>query len=86
MLAAAACGASGAQPFTFENATNEPITIRVDDRLRLLIQPGQTKSFNTPNNKGARHVLAVDETSVTRLDHVFTWDELKAMDFRLVIR
>ena len=86
ILALAACSAGTSQPFVFENATSEPITIRVNDRLRLLIQPGESKSFNTPNNKGARRVLAVDEKGVTRLDQVFSWEELEAVDFRLVIK
>jgi hypothetical protein len=81
----AACG-SGSLPFTFENATQEDITIRVNDRLRLLIKPGETKSFNTPDNKGTRRVVAIDARGVTRLDRVFMWDELEAMNFRLVIR
>jgi len=80
------CSAGTSQPFVFENATSERITIRVNDRLRLLIQPGETKSFNTPNNKGARRVLAVDDKGVTRLDRVFSWEELEAVDFRLVIK
>ena len=33
-----------------------------------LIAPGETKGFNTPNNKGDRQVLVVDEKGVTRLD------------------
>ena len=74
------------QPFSFENATNEPVTIRVNDRLRLLLQPGETKAFNTPNNKGVRRVLAIDEKGVTRLDKVYTWEELEALGFRLVIK
>jgi hypothetical protein len=80
-----ACGGTS-KPFYFENATSEPITIRVNDRLRLLIQPGETKSFNTPNNKGARRVLAVDEKGVTRLDKVYQWEELEALGFRLTIK
>ena len=85
-LVLTACAAGTSQPFSFENATSEPITIRVNDRLRLLIQPGESKSFNTPNNRGARRVLAVDEKGVTRLDKVFSWEELEAVDFRLVIK
>jgi len=81
-----ACSGGTSQPFVFENATSEPVTIRVNDRLRLLIQPGESKSFNTPNNKGARRVLAVDEKGVTRLDKVFSWEELEGVGFRLVIR
>ncbi|HLF76580.1 MAG TPA: hypothetical protein VJB57_03740 [Dehalococcoidia bacterium] len=86
VLLAAACSAGTSQPFSFENATAEPVTVRVNDRLRLLLQPGETKSFNTPNNKGARRVVATDEKGVTRIDKVYTWDELEAVDFRLVIR
>ena len=85
-LLLAACSAGTSQPFAFENATSEPITIRVNDRLRLLIQPGETKSFNTPNNKGVRRVLAVDEKGATRLDKVYSWQELEAVGFRLVIK
>jgi hypothetical protein len=81
-----ACSGGTSQPISFENGTTEPVTIRVNERLRLLLQPGETKSFSTPNNKGGRHVLAVDEKGVTRLDKVYTWDELEAVDFRLVIK
>jgi hypothetical protein len=84
-LIVVAC-ASPSLPFSFENATGEEITIRVNDRLRLLIKPGETKSFNTPNNKGARRVVAIDAKGVTRVDRVYSWEELEAVDFHLVIR
>lgn len=83
---AIACSGGTSQPFSFENGTTEPVTVRVNDRLRLLIQPGETKSFNTPNNKGGRHVVAVDEKGVTRLDKVYSWDELEAVDFRIIVK
>jgi hypothetical protein len=85
-LAATTACSGTSQPFSFENATSEPVTIRVNDRLRMLLQPGETKSFNTPNNKGARRVVAIDEKDVTRIDKVYTWAELEALGFRLVIR
>ena len=83
-VTATACGGTS-QPFAFENATSSEITIRVNDRLRLLIQPGETKSFNTPNNKGARRVIATDAQGKVRLDKVFSWEELEAAGFRLKI-
>jgi hypothetical protein len=75
-----------AKQLTFENATNSAVTVRVNDRLRGLIPPGQAKSFSTPNNKGNRRVLAVDEQGNIRLDKNFTWQELEEVAFRLVIR
>jgi hypothetical protein len=81
----AACGSPALQ-FSFENATQEDVTIRVNDRLRMLIKPGETKAFNTPNNKTARRVVAIDAKGVTRLDRVYQWDELEEVNFHLVIR
>jgi hypothetical protein len=81
----AACGVQPSIAFSFENQTDLPVTVRVNDRLRLLIQPGETKAFNTPNNKGNRHVIATDERGTVRLDRTFTWAELEGMSFRLVI-
>ena len=83
-LVGAACG-SPSKEFTFENSTDQAVTIRVNDRLRLLLQPGETKSFGTPNNKGNRHVIAVDSEGVVRMDKVFSWQELEQANFYLQV-
>ncbi len=80
------CSVETSRQFSFENASGATVTVRVNDRLRLQLAPGETKSFNTPNNKGQRHVLAIDEHGAVRLDENFTWEELERRSFSIVIR
>jgi hypothetical protein len=72
--------------FVFENASQTSFTVRVSDRLRFQVKPGETKSFNTPNNKGNRQVLVVDEQGVVKVDRNYTWDELEAIGFRIRVQ
>jgi hypothetical protein len=81
-----ACGVEPTQAFTFENKTDTPVTVRVNDRLRLHLQPGERKAFNTPNNKGNRHVIVIDERGTTRIDRNYTWSELEAAGFVVLIQ
>jgi hypothetical protein len=77
--------ASPSQALTFENQADSAVTVRVNDRLVNMLRPGERKVFNTPRNYGNRHILAVDERGVARIDRTYTWDELQAVDFRIVI-
>lgn len=87
-LVVGGCGGDveATKTMTFENGAEAAITVRVNERLVALIQPGATKDFRTPNNKGNRRVIAVDEKGGVRLDRTFSWEELEVVGFRVVIR
>ncbi len=81
-----ACATQPSLAFSFVNESDATVTVRVNDRLRLQLRPGEQRSFNTPNNKGNRHVVIIDERGTVRIDRNYAWQELEALGFRVVVR
>ena len=74
------------QDVTFENRTGQVISIFRDNDLEAKLSPGDERTFSFITYQGSDPFLAKDETGNVLLKEEYTWDDLRSMHWRIVIR
>ena len=73
------------QGVTYENETSAVLTVMIDDFFLTTLQPGESEAFQVRENLLPDRVRAFDEEGNLVFDEVFTWEDLEANDFRVLI-
>lgn len=69
---------------TYLNETDAPVQLYIDGRFVDWIDPGE--SIVRSGRERSREIRAIAADGAVVFDRTFTWDELKALDFMVVIR
>jgi hypothetical protein len=70
----------------YVNQTQETIAIIVDSEFQFEVAPGETHTGGTLKRFLPDHIQAVDSTGEIRLDHVYNDDDLKEVDYTIIVR
>ena len=82
----ASCATPRGQPVTYRNETRLTLTVTNDDFLLTTLAPGQSRSITTKESLLPDRVRAYDDRNALVFDQTFTWEELKAARFLVVIK
>jgi hypothetical protein len=88
-IAMAACGGNVAAPrgtpVTYKNELRESINVSNDDFLVTTLAAGQSKAITTRRDLLPDRIRAYTERGELVFDRTFTWEDLEALDFTIVI-
>jgi hypothetical protein len=82
----ASCATPRGQPVTYRNETRLTLTVTNDDFLLTTLAPGQSKSITTKESLLPDRIRAYDDRNALVFDQTFTWENLQAARFLVVIR
>ncbi len=71
---------------TYENQTAFTLQVATDNFILTRLEPGESETFITRKNLLPDRVRAYKEDGTLVFDRTFTWQDLEASDFRVVIR
>jgi hypothetical protein len=71
---------------TYENGTPFVLGVLLDDLDLTTLRPGESRGFRTNKILLPNRIKAFDEQGNLRFDRVFTWEDLEANEFRVLIR
>lgn len=67
------------------NATSERVTVHEDGGARFTLEPHESKRITVPEQYWVPYHRVVAEDGRVLLEDYITWDELKKMDYKIVI-
>ena len=70
----------------YENQTSEHVFVYKGGELQFDLKPGQTRKFNVTEEVWLSDIRVVTDDGQALLEDNISWDELRRMDFRIVIR
>jgi len=62
-----------------------PLKLTLNKYDLVTLKPGESRQFSTRPSLGPQRVRAFDLEGNLKFDHVYTWEDLKAASFRVVI-
>jgi hypothetical protein len=83
---AAACSTPQGTPVTYRNEPGLALTVTNDDFLLTTLAPTESKRITTREDLLPDRIRAYDDRNNLVFDRTFTWSDLEAMDFVVVIR
>ena len=72
------------RPISYRNESSKAIQLFIDDRYVDVIAPGDR--ITRSSRAGSHHIKAVTEDGSVLLADSFTWDELRGLNFTVVIQ
>jgi hypothetical protein len=86
LVAFAACSTPQGTPVTYRNETGLTLTVTNDDFLLTTLAPTESRRITTREDLLPDRIRAYDDRNNLVFDRTFTWSDLQAMDFVVVIR
>jgi hypothetical protein len=83
---ASACSEPQGQPVTYRNEMSIELTVTSDDFFLVTLLPRQSKSQTTREGLLPDRIRAYSPQGDVVFDKTFTWEDLKASNFLVVIK
>lgn len=81
-----ACATPRGTPVTYQNETDQDLTLTSDQFFLVTLLPGQSKKITTKESLLPDRIKAMNARGDVVFDRTVTWEDLKATGFLVVIR
>ncbi len=80
-----ACFQHDDKPVIYENASVSTVTIMIDEFELTTLGPNESREYGVRKSFMPDHVRAFDEAGNLVFDRTYTWEDLEAAGWRVVI-